>query len=180
MSEDFINLEKKPSSKKDITLSIIILLLVFLFIFGFVVLREYSLKEVLSSVSQRITEEAGEIFSGKEDIDEEEKEDIEESIERKYYKKTAQKGDGLTHLARRAVTSYMEEEKINLSKEERVYVEDYVQKRLHTEKEEPRFLDIGEEVEISLELIYKGVSSAKNLTSQQIDNLSQYSVLVNF
>ncbi len=180
MSEDFINLEKKPSSKKDITLSIIILLLVFLFIFGFVVLREYSLKEVLSSVSQRITEEAGEIFSGKEDIDEEEKEDIEESVERKYYKKTAQEGDGLTHLARRAVTSYMEEEKINLSEEERVYVEDYVQKRLHTEKEEPRFLDIGEEVEISLELIYEGVSSAKNLTSQQIDNLSQYSVLVNF
>jgi len=188
MSEDFINLEKKPGNKKSVIVSIIVLLLVFLFVFGFVTLREHNLRETFSSATQRVTEEVSQIFSG-EDAEEdaewtalenEEEDDNEEEEKREYYRKTAKKGDGLTHLAREALTSYMEEEGLDLSDEERVYIEDYVQKRLSPEKSEPRFLDIGEEVEISVELIEEGITQAEELTPEQTENLQQYSAQVVF
>ncbi len=185
MSEDFINLEKKPNEKKDIALSVLVLIIIFVFVFGFVTLREYTAKEILSSASQKIVDEVEQMFfsSQTEDEELEEEESITEEevvIKKTSYTQTAQRGDGLTHLARRAITSYMEEEGVDLSKEERVYVEDYVQKRLAPEKTGLRFLEVGEEIEISLDLIEEGVREAQTLTPYQISNLSYYASLVSF
>jgi hypothetical protein len=187
MSGDFITLEKKPSGKKDFTLSILILVVVFLLVLTVVAIKENSVRGLLSAASEKILIQTEEMFSLKErekETKEKEADNNSEvfltSIENKVYKEVAQKGDGLTHLARRAVTKYMQEEGVELSKEQRIYVEDYVQKRIATEKSEPRFLDIGEEVEIERELIEEGVEQALKLTPSQIDNLRPYTYFVSF
>ncbi len=184
MSEDFINLEKKPNERKDIALSVLVLIIIFVFVFGFVALREYTAKELLSSASEKIVDEVENMFfsSSQEEVEEitEEESTEEVATRRDSYNQTAQRGDGLTHLARRALTSYMEDMEVELSEEERVYVEDYVQKRLAPEKTGLRFLEIGEEVEISLDLIEEGVREAQGLTPYQINNLTYYSNLVSF
>ncbi len=188
MNEDFINLEKKPGNKKDITLSILVLILVFSLVFVFVTLREHSVRDILSTASQKILDEVEDVFLA-EEIEENEEELIVEEMEEEIetpaedppvYKEVAKEGDGLTHLARRATTSHMEKEGLELSDEERIYIEDYVQKRLAPEKTGLRFLEIGEEIEISAELIEEAVVEAQALTPSQLDNLTQYSALVSF
>lgn len=182
MSEDFINLEKKPSEKKDIALSILVLIVIFILVFGFVTLREYGAKNLIFSASQKILNEIEVMFPEKAEVAEEEVVVLEEEVvsTKEVYREVAKKGDGLTHLARRATTSYIEDENINLSSEERIYVEDYVQKRLAPEKTGLRYLEIGEEVEVSAELIEEAIAQAELLTSSQIENLSQYAALVSF
>ncbi len=180
MSDDFINLEKRPNEKKDITLSILILILVFVLVFGFVTMKEHGFGNILFTASERIVEEVEERFLVEEEIEEEEEEVVVPPEEKEDYREVAEKGDGLTHLARRALTLHMEEEGLQLSDEERVYIEDYVQKRLAPEKTGLRYLEIGEEVEISRELIEEGVAEAQTLTPAQINNLSQYAVQVSF
>lgn len=184
MSEDFINLEKKPNGKKDIILSILVLIVVFLVVFTFVTIREYGARELFSSASKALLEEVEERFLDREEDmvgEDPEVEDIQvEEVEIVSYKQVAKKGDGLTHLARRAVSSYMEDHDVEISQEKRIYMEDYVQKRLAPEKTGLRFLDIGEEVEISVELIEEALEEANELTSSQVDNLTQYVNVVFF
>jgi len=197
MSEDFFNLEKKPGKKKDIVFPILVLLLILVLVFGFVALREYKAKEILSTASEKLLAEIGEVIPLEDEeepeevvvTEEEETENgwtlVEEGTEEErepdgYYTEEAQKGDGLTHLARRALTSHMQEEEIELSDEERVYVEDYVQKRLTPEDETTRMLDFGEEIEISEELLEEGVQEAEDLTPEDINNLSNYAAVVSF
>jgi hypothetical protein len=183
MSEDFINLEKKPSGKKDIALSILVLIVIFILVFGFVTLREYGAKNLIFSASQKILDEIDVMFpEGEEEVVEEDVVVSEEEVSstKEVYKEVARRGDGLTHLARRATTSYMEDENINLSHEERIYIEDYVQKRLAPEKTGLRHLEIGEEIEVPIELIEEAIAQAELLTTQQIENLSQYTALVSF
>ncbi len=181
MSEDYINLENKPEKKKDTVFSILVIILVLILVFGFVALREYSAKEILSTASERIIEQVEERFPPAEEEPEEEveEEEVEVAVQRDYYTQEAQRGEGLTHLARRALTDYMQEEEIHLTSEERVYIEDYVQKRLPTQRAD-RWLDLGEEVEISRNLIEEAVSQAEMLTPAQINNLSQYAALAAF
>ncbi len=200
MSEDFFNLEKKPSKKKDLVFPILVLVLILILVVGFVALREYSARDLLSTASDRLMAEITDVLP----IDEEEKEEEvavvdeeedeeernwtlveeaeedEETVEDGYYAMQAQHGDGLTHLARRALTEHMEREGIELSDEERVYIEDYVQKQLTPEDTETRMLDLGEEIEISEELLEEGIQQAEDLTPEQTDNLSQYAAMVSF
>ncbi len=181
MSEDFINLEKKPSGKKDIALSILVLVVIFILVFSFVTIKEYGIRNLFSSASQKIIDEIETMLPEEEVIEEEEEIAVEEtSSERENYKEVARKGDGLTHLARRALTSYMEEEDVQLSPEERVYIEDYVQKRLAPEKTGLRHLEVGEDVEISVDLIEEALQSAKQLSPIQTQNLGQYAAIVSF
>jgi hypothetical protein len=188
MNGDFMNLEKKPGEKKDFSRSILILFLIFIFVVGFVAIKEYGFKKIVSDASEKIVNQTEEMFSLRERGEETEETKIETeeeleaitSTEKKTYKEVAERGDGLTHLARRAVTQYMEDEGIELSPEERIYAEDYIQKQLAPEKGEPRFLDIGEEIEISSELIEEGITHAETLTPIQIQNLGQYAMLVSF
>lgn len=86
----------------------------------------------------------------------------------------AQKGEGITHLARKALKIYLENNyDPELTPEHKIYIEDYL-KDLHGE----RFLQLGEELEFPLNDIEKAISLAKDLTPQQLNNLTQYAQLV--
>ncbi len=111
------------------------------------------------------------LVSEKED---DEKEFISEVEKTDIYTETAERGDGLTHLARRALSHYMEENEItDLTDEHKIYVEDYVQKKLGSYS-----LSLGQEVEISHDLILEAVNESRELSGEQLNNLKQYSALV--
>lgn len=87
------------------------------------------------------------------------------------YIETAQAGEGITHLARRAATRWLAENNpgYEMTNEQRIYIEDYVQNRLGTEG-----LSVGEMRSISVDLITEAVNAAGQLNSSQLHNLSQY------
>jgi hypothetical protein len=89
------------------------------------------------------------------------------------YSEVAQKGDGVTNLARRALKTYITSGNIKLSVEQKVYAEDYVQNNTDT-----RMLTSGEKIEFSNSLIKDAISQAQKLTVNQLHNLEQYSRLV--
>ena len=93
----------------------------------------------------------------------------------KVYEETAQPGEGITHLARRALKSYLEEKgsHFNLTPEHKIYIEDYIQK-----KTGDRWLMLGETLTFSEELIVEAIQKAQQLTPNQLENLKQYSQLV--
>ncbi len=83
----------------------------------------------------------------------------------------AEAGNGVTHLARRAATRYLAEHSpsYELTNEHRIYIEDYIQKKLGS----PR-LEVGEVHTISFALIQEAVEAAGQLSPQQLKNLSKY------
>jgi len=89
------------------------------------------------------------------------------------YIESAQAGDGLTHLARRAVDRYLNDIGEEIGAERRVYAEDYIQKSLGGGP-----LSLGEEISISQELIIEAVALSFELNPTLIENLEQYSSLV--
>lgn len=92
---------------------------------------------------------------------------------RKTYSEKAQAGDGLTHISRRVVDSYLKDQGETLSAERKIYVEDYISKHLGGGE-----LLLNEDVSISSDLIVEAVSASYQLSSAQLDNLTQYSALV--
>lgn len=92
------------------------------------------------------------------------------------YKVAAQPGDGITHLARKTLKEYLNANpsaNSGLTTEHKIYIEDYL-KDLRGEK----FLEIGEEIEFSENEITKAIEMAKNLSENQLANLSQFVPLV--
>jgi hypothetical protein len=88
---------------------------------------------------------------------------------------TAEKGDGLTHLARRALTHTLEQNSDwNLSAEQKVFVEDYLRKNVGHGAIAP-----GATVEFSKSTINQAVDAAKNLSPAQLENLKKWSSRVN-
>jgi len=83
--------------------------------------------------------------------------------------KTADYGDGITHLAREALQDYLASSGKTLSAEQMVYAEDYVQNKTGSE-----FLEVGQKLSFSMELLSYAVEAAKNLEDWQIENLKQY------
>lgn len=113
-----------------------------------------------------------------EDEDEDEVEedltaDAKEPVEKDFFEKFAQKGDSVTTLARKVVKEYLEDNDLDLSKEHRVYIEDYIQKRIGDFS-----LDVGESLKVSKELVTQGIEKAENLTEDQLEELKNYSELV--
>lgn len=92
------------------------------------------------------------------------------------YVEVAQKGDGLTHLARRATTRYLADRETGytVTKEHRIYIEDYIKDNL---KRHP--MTIGMEETISFDLIKEAVESASKLSEQQLKNLTKYTRVLN-
>ncbi|HHE76581.1 MAG TPA: hypothetical protein ENL27_01200 [Candidatus Parcubacteria bacterium] len=88
------------------------------------------------------------------------------------YEETAEAGEGITHLARKALKQYLDEQgsDLDLTPEHKVYIEDYMQK-----KTGDRWLQLGEKVSFSKELIEEAINKAQELTPQQLDNLKVYS-----
>lgn len=102
--------------------------------------------------------------------------EVKEGLAKKgQYLEVAGKGEGLTHLARRALKKYLKDHPQNftVTPEHKIYIEDYIAKGLGG-----RWLRVGEEVEISEELIKEAINKAKNLSAVQLQNLSQYVQLV--
>lgn len=85
----------------------------------------------------------------------------------------AAKSEGITHLARRAVKEYLGSTQENLSAEQKIYVEDYLKRKIGS-----RLLEVGEKIEFSTDLIKQGAEEAKGLNQKQIENLSKYVPLV--
>lgn len=87
------------------------------------------------------------------------------------FTETAQAGDGITHLARRAATRYLAETDpgFQVTSEHRIYIEDYLKDAIGREG-----LAIGETRNISTDLMRQAVEAAGQLTDRQLQNLSKY------
>jgi hypothetical protein len=87
---------------------------------------------------------------------------------------TATKGEGLTHLARRAVADYLAQNPDSeLSAAHKIYIEDYVRKASsHTDG-----VFVGTQVSFSKTVIDQAIDASKSLTDAQLDNLQHYVAL---
>lgn len=88
---------------------------------------------------------------------------------------SAERGNGTTHLARRALKNYLEKNPDStLSKEHKIYIEDYLRKNVsHTGS-----VKVGTSVEFSKVLIDQAISHSKTLNDRQLENLKRYSMRV--
>jgi hypothetical protein len=85
----------------------------------------------------------------------------------------AAKGDGVTHLARRALKDYLEDNPQELTNEHKIYIEDYLK-----DKVGPRPLEVDEEITFSEDLIKEAIDASLELNPEQLKNLEKYSALV--
>ena len=93
----------------------------------------------------------------------------------KEYKETAENGDGVTNLARRAVKEYLEENSTDsdLTPEHKIFVEDYVQNHIGD-----KGLAVGETITISEDLIAEAINQSQDLSAGELENLENFSELV--
>lgn len=89
----------------------------------------------------------------------------------KGYVEVAQRGNGLTHLARRATTRWLSENQAGytVTNEHRIYIEDYVRRRLAQGS-----VSIGATRTVSFDLIAEAVTAAGKLSNTQLRNLTPY------
>ena len=88
---------------------------------------------------------------------------------------SAQKGEGTTHLARRALANYLEKSADSeLTAEHKIYIEDYLRKNVGFSGR----VFVGTTVEFSKSLIKEAIAESKNLNDAQLKNLHKYAVLV--
>ncbi|MBZ9573001.1 hypothetical protein KJA17_02385 [Patescibacteria group bacterium] len=95
--------------------------------------------------------------------------------EAKRYIEAAETGDGITHLARRALRSYLSEnpQDFDATPEHKIYIEDYL-----TKQKGDHWLQLGETMELSGDLIEEAIEKSETLSPEQLENLTQYSQLV--
>lgn len=87
------------------------------------------------------------------------------------YVETAEAGDGMTHLARRALTHALESNSDwNLSAEQKVYIEDYLQKQVGGNQA----LNPGSKVEFSKEMMNQAVENARGLNEAQLAKIRPF------
>ena len=113
-------------------------------------------------------------------LDQQTQEDITETIpaakkEAGSIIETAVNGDGITHLARRALGHYLEENSQELTNEHKIYIEDYLK-----DTTDSRPLEVGEEVSFSEDLIQEAIDASSQLSPDQLEILKQYSTLVDW
>lgn len=88
---------------------------------------------------------------------------------------TAGKGDGKTHLARRALANYLEKNPDSgLTAEHKIYIEDYLQKNVGNKGG----IRVGTSIEFSKDSVMKAIESSKTLNDKQLNNLHKYAVRV--
>jgi uncharacterized protein HemX len=84
---------------------------------------------------------------------------------------TAQKGDSVTKLARRALANYLEKNpEASLTAEHKIYIEDLLRRQVKDGK-----LQIGESREFSKDAVAKAIEKSKTLNERQLKNLQKYS-----
>ncbi len=91
------------------------------------------------------------------------------------YEEVAQRGDGVTHLTRRALHRALEAQKpdFEVTAEHKVWIEDYVKDHLGRQA-----LAVGQSLPITKELVREGIEKSKSLTDAQRQNLRRYARLV--
>lgn len=89
------------------------------------------------------------------------------------FAETAQKSEGLTHLARKAIKTQLSSTGESLSSEQKIYAEDYIVKKTGS-----RLLEIGETVKFQKSLVNDSIAKAKSLSETQTKNLSKFVPLV--
>lgn len=82
-------------------------------------------------------------------------------------------GEGITHLARRALKNYIKDNPENITNEHKIYIEDYMKDSIGS-----RPLEVGEEITFSEDLIKEAINASLELTPEQLNNLEKYSSLV--
>lgn len=180
-----INTLKNKLNVDQIAVFVIIVLIIALFVIGGMILvRNYDFNGWTQTMSEKAEELQMTLFQENKQAASttvEEDEPLVIGTSSKIYTEKAERGDGLTHLARRALASYAEETGQSFSDAQKIYIEDYVQKRIPLEKETAnRWLEIGQEVEISSDLIEEAISMTDNLSASDIDHLQLYSESVSF
>ncbi len=130
----------------------------------------FELDEVGTTGIIRLEDETGEIVEVGENVVENNDGNVVEIIE------VAGPGEGITHLARKALKKYMElDEDIELQDEHKIYIEDYLKDMIGSEP-----LEIGDTIKFSVRDIVEAINASLLLSDAQIDNLSQYVLLVSF
>lgn len=88
----------------------------------------------------------------------------------------AERGNGTTHLARRALAHYLEKNAdSSLTAEHKVYIEDYLRKNVEWSG---GTVTTNTSIEFSKTLINQGIEKSKTLNEKQLENLKQYSARV--
>ncbi|MGA1046619.1 MAG: hypothetical protein ACO3UU_01295 [Minisyncoccia bacterium] len=82
-------------------------------------------------------------------------------------------GDGVTHLARRAVAEYSKDKEITLSKEQKIYAETILKNKYYQQ-----YLNLSQEVQFELSDLEDTLQKAQNLSENEIKAWSKYSHLV--
>lgn len=170
----------KPKIERKTLITGLIVVLVLLFIGGYFGLQKMgklpevnwqalSAKLAVLKITKEATPPSEEVTP--------EKLEITLPSETKVYEETAEPGEGITHLARKALKKYLEEKGagLELTPEHKIYIEDYLQKKIGDE-----WLTIGQKISFSEDLIKEGINKAQQLTPEQLENLKQYSALVSF
>lgn len=90
----------------------------------------------------------------------------------------AQRGDGITHLARRAVQDYLKRKNpdFEVTKEQKIYIEDALKDAEIAKRKSG--LNVGDELSFSEDAIRQATEQARTLTSGQLENLKQFSARV--
>lgn len=89
----------------------------------------------------------------------------------KVYTVYANSGEGITHLARRALDKYLQEAEgsFELTSEHKIYIEDYLQNRTGTQ-----IIEVDHQETFSESLIEEALSNAEQLTLGSLNNLKKY------
>lgn len=86
------------------------------------------------------------------------------------YTVTADKGEGITHLARKALDKYLSEnDDSEITALHKIYIEDYLQNRIGSQG-----IEIGHEETITKKSIEEAIAASKKLSQVQLDNLKKY------
>lgn len=93
----------------------------------------------------------------------------------KSFIESAARGNGLTHLARRALANYLEKNPdSSLTAEHKIYIEDYLRKKVGYKGS----VRVGTSVEFSKDLVNQAITQSKTLNEAQLKNLHKYVVRV--
>jgi hypothetical protein len=87
------------------------------------------------------------------------------------YKVVAEKGDGITRLARKALEKYLSENSDSeVTALHKIYIEDYLQNRIGSQE-----IGIGHTENISKASIQEAIVASKKLSQNSLNNLKKYS-----
>jgi hypothetical protein len=130
----------------------------------------FELDEVGTTGIVRLEEDTGEILTVEERVYTDDEGDAVSILE------VADPGEGITHLARKALKKYLEfNEDLELQDEHKIYIEDYLKDMIGSEP-----LEIGDTIEFSTLDMSDAIDAALTLNDAQIENLSKYVPLVSF